>query len=323
MSARRMDVPRLLRWYPAGWRERYGDELGALIEDTLDGRPLTGRFRLRMAWAGLRERGHQAGLTGTAAPAASRVRTGCLLVLCAWTAFVVAGIGFAKLAEHFGQAVSLRARPVSVGAFGTVQVLAVIGGLLVLAGAAAAGPAFIRFLRAGGWRPIRGHVLRAAGAIVVAAAALAGLTAAARMLTFAQRNGGDGLYSLAFVLTALLLCAALALCAVAAVATVRRLALTRAVLSAEAVLAATVTAAMTAMTVALALWWAAVGSSAPWFLQGTRVGSAASAVTPNLVGVAVLMLAADAVAGYGVIVLARSWTQLRSGETQAAGPARS
>jgi hypothetical protein len=46
-------------------------------------------------------------------------------------------------------------------------------------------------------------------------------------------------------------------------------------------LAATVTAAMTAMTGALALWWAAVGSSAPWFLQGTRVGSAASAVTPT------------------------------------------
>ena len=244
-------------------------------------------------------------------------------MLCAWTAFVVAGIGFAKLAEHFGRAVPARARPVSVGAFGTVQVLAVIGGLLVLAGAAAAGPAVIRFLRAGGWGLIRGHVLRAAGAIVVAAAALAGLTAAARMLTFAQRNGGDRLYSLAFVLTALLLSAALALCAVAAVATVRRLALTRAVLSAEAVLAATVTAAMTAMTAALALWWAAVGSSAPWFLQGTRVGSAASAVTPNLVGVAVLMLAADAVAGYGVILLARSWTQLRSGGTQAAGPATS
>ena len=91
-----------------------------------------------MAWAGLRERGHQAGLSGTAAPAAAGPGRR-LLVLCAWTAFVVAGIGFAKLAEHFGRAVPARARPVSVGAFGTVQVLAVIGGLLVLAGAAAAG----------------------------------------------------------------------------------------------------------------------------------------------------------------------------------------
>lgn len=35
------------------------------------------------------------------------------------------------------------------------------------------------------------------------------------------------------------------------------------------------------------------------------------------------MLAADAVSGYGVILLARSWTQLRSGGTQAAEPARS
>ena len=30
----------LLRWYPRAWRERYGGELAALIQDNLDeGRP--------------------------------------------------------------------------------------------------------------------------------------------------------------------------------------------------------------------------------------------------------------------------------------------
>ena len=41
-----MRPARLLRWYPRAWRERYGEELLALIQDTLDeGRP-TWRLRL-------------------------------------------------------------------------------------------------------------------------------------------------------------------------------------------------------------------------------------------------------------------------------------
>ena len=41
-----MKPARLLRWYPRAWREQYGEELLALIQDTLDeGRP-TWRLRL-------------------------------------------------------------------------------------------------------------------------------------------------------------------------------------------------------------------------------------------------------------------------------------
>ena len=32
---------RLLRWYPRGWRERYGEEFLAMVEDGLDGRRWT------------------------------------------------------------------------------------------------------------------------------------------------------------------------------------------------------------------------------------------------------------------------------------------
>jgi hypothetical protein len=31
-------LARLLRWYPRAWRERYGEEFLALVEDTLGGR---------------------------------------------------------------------------------------------------------------------------------------------------------------------------------------------------------------------------------------------------------------------------------------------
>ena len=50
----------LLRWYPRAWRERYGGELAALIQDNLDeGRPAW-RLRLSVIGGGLRERFRQA-----------------------------------------------------------------------------------------------------------------------------------------------------------------------------------------------------------------------------------------------------------------------
>jgi len=61
-----MRPARLLRWYPRAWRERYGEELLVLIQDTQEeGRP-TWRLRLGVIRGGLRERGHQAVRAGKA-----------------------------------------------------------------------------------------------------------------------------------------------------------------------------------------------------------------------------------------------------------------
>jgi hypothetical protein len=46
------DAARLLRWYPRGWRERYGEEFLAMVEDSLDGGRPRWRLRLSVAWAG-------------------------------------------------------------------------------------------------------------------------------------------------------------------------------------------------------------------------------------------------------------------------------
>jgi len=51
------DAAKLLRWYPRAWRERYGEEFLAMVEDSLDGRRPSLRLRASVAWAGLRERG--------------------------------------------------------------------------------------------------------------------------------------------------------------------------------------------------------------------------------------------------------------------------
>jgi hypothetical protein len=47
----------LLRWYPRAWRDRYGEELLALIQDTLEEGHPAWQLRLGVAWGGLRERG--------------------------------------------------------------------------------------------------------------------------------------------------------------------------------------------------------------------------------------------------------------------------
>ncbi len=213
MSARSPVGWSLLRWYPAGWRDRYGDEFLALMEDSLDGRPLTRRLRLSVAWAGLRERAHRAGLVGESVAVADRTRAGALVVLCAWTAFVMAGGSYQRLSEHFSQAVPAGPRALPDAAFETVLVAAVVGGVLVFTGAVVALPAFLRFLRSGGWASVRAHFVRALAATVVATVALVALVAVAHTLSPAQRNAGllyhpaVWYYLVQFVATGLLLAA--------------------------------------------------------------------------------------------------------------------
>jgi hypothetical protein len=306
----------LLGWYPPGWRERYGEEFGALMEDTLGGGPPTPRFRLSIAWAGLRERGHEAGMIGGTSSAPDRTRAGSLLVLCAWAVFVVAGSSFAKLAEGFRGTVPDHARTLSTDAYRTVFVVGAVGAVLVVAGIAIALPAFLRFLRNGGWASIRGHVIRAVASTVVSLVAMVALVAVAHTLTPDQRNGGAlyhpvvWYYLVQFIATVLVLAVMLALWTAAAVVTVRRLDLPRPVLSAESALAIAVTAAMVAMTAATTVWWGVMASSAPWFLQGRPAGSGGSPFNQEVVVTMTLMLVAIIVATYGVSRVARSRQQL-------------
>ena len=226
-------------------------------------------------------------------------------MLCSWAAFMLAGASFSKLSEHFRQSVPPRMQTLSVGSYDVVFALGIVGGLLVLAGAAITLPDFVRFLRSGGWPSVRRHFFRATAATLGAVAALAATRNFAHGLTTAQRNGTDGMYSLAFIATALLVAATLGLWTAVAVASVRRMVLSLAVLRLEAGLATAVGAAMLVMTAATALWWEAVGSAAPSFLSGSRQG-VSSWLDPNIVTTAAVMLVATACAAYGVIRVARS-----------------
>ncbi|HXA32116.1 MAG TPA: hypothetical protein VNV87_07630 [Acidimicrobiales bacterium] len=319
MSRRRSEGFGLLRWYPPGWRERYGEEFAALMEDTLGNRPPTRRLRLTTALTGLRERGRETGVVGDSVPPVDRARAGSLLVLCAWAAFVVAGSSFAKLSEGFGLAGPTGTASVSSGAYRSVMVVAIVACLVVAAGMAIAVPAFLRFLRGGGWPLIRRHVVRALIASGVGVSALAVLVGLAHTLTSAQRDGqlvshpAVWYYEVAFIATMLLLAVALLLWTAAAVVTARRLDLTGTIVSAEALLAATAAAAMVLMTAATAVWWGSTASSTPWFLQGAPAGAAGSPLNIQLAATMVLMLAASILAGYGASRVARSGITFRTG----------
>src|SRR5579872_5514471 len=142
----------LLRWYPRAWRERYGEELLALIQDTLeDGRP-TWRLRLGVIRGGLRERGHQVGKA-----AVKGIKAYNRLSLAVVIASVVVTIpGNLKTPLPPARAAQATA------AFDALAGIMAFIGACVLVGAIGAAPAFVAFLREGGWPKIRRRVTWAA-----------------------------------------------------------------------------------------------------------------------------------------------------------------
>jgi len=301
------DLTGLLAWYPPSWRERYGDELVALIEDELDGRHATVRFRASVAWSGLRERGHEAGLVGEQTTPAHQVRAGSLLVLCSWTAFVLAGASFAKLSEHFAGSVPAGTRTLAQGAFDAVVLLAFAGAAVVALGAVAALPSFVRFVRAGGGRPVRRPIAIATLLTALVVALAIPFVLWAHHLNSVQRNGANGAYVGAYVGLAVLVGALLAQWTAVGALAARRIDWSRRLLRVEAVLAMTLAALMIAISGATAIWWESVGRDAPWFLQGTPTGTSGSPLTVIIVLTMASMVVATFFGLYGGSRIARSW----------------
>jgi hypothetical protein len=191
-----------------------------------------------------------------------------LVVLSAWAAFVVAGLGFAKTAEHW-QAVTPRVdRGVAAAAYGGVLLGATLGTLAVLLGIMLTLPPLVAFLRTGGWKKIHRPVLRAMGATGLTAFVLLGVIFWAHRLTAVQRNGGDVLYATAFLVLCLCVIGSIGLWTRAAVATAGELALSSASLRWETILAAATTVTMVGMTLSSTVWWASAAGSSPGHMLG-------------------------------------------------------
>ena len=294
---------RLLRWYPRAWRDRYGEEFAAYLEDAFPSGRLPWTARLSVVVGGMGERARYAGITGDRLPAADRARVAVLVVLCSWTAFVIAGSSFAKLSEHFDQALpqDMAAHHVPDVAFTVVQVAAGVAGGLVVLGALLAVPSLVRFLRSGGWPAIRPYVLAAVACTVAAAASIIPLSIWAHHLTNRQRNGGLSPYTAALLSWAVLGVAVLVLWTMVAVVAARRVTFSRSLLLSEAGLAVSVAAAMGVILVSTAVWWAELARSAPSFLNDPSLP-----FNPRLVGTVGLMCFASLTAIAGVVSMAKN-----------------
>ena len=293
------DVDRLLRWYPAAWRRRYGAEMAQLLEDELDGSTPTLRLRASLAWSGLTERVRAGGLAGESRPVPDRVRAGGILVLVAWAVVVLAGGAFAKTSEHFAAAGSAGGLAVARAAYAVVVMGAVVGAVLVVAGVAVALPALPAFARDGGWVAVRAALARASGTLFVAVVATVPLAAWAHHLDSAQRNGADALYDGAFLAWVALGAVTVLLWTAAGIAVARRLELRPRALRAEAWIALGVAAVVAVLTGAIGVRWAAMAESAPGYLVRAPLGTHPVPVSAPLVVVGGLLVVALAAAGYG------------------------
>jgi hypothetical protein len=226
----------LLLAYPRRWRERYADELVALLE----AEPLTLRVRANVLVAGMGER-----LRGSGPPQ--------LMALWAWSLFVIGGMAFQKSSEHWQVVVPSGDRAIPTAAFDIVQAAAAIGSVVVLAGVALALPAFIRDLRSGGWTAVRRPILVASTATAVAAAALV-----------AVALDHDTIAASVFITSALF---SLFAWTHAAARATRRLES----VPAHSYLVPTLTATMVVMTIAAAVWFASVTAHAPSFVGAVQL----------------------------------------------------
>ena len=271
-----MRPARLLRWYPRAWRERYGEELLVLIQDTLDeGRP-TWRLRLGVTWGGLRERAHQAVCAGKAA--AKGASSG-------WLMTFVAGSTLANLPWNLKASLPPARAWQKTAAFDVLVGVFAVTGAVVLAGGLVAAPAFIAFLREGGWPKIRRRVAWAAGATVAAGAGLAGLFLGQRSMSSAQVNH-SWTFGAGVVATTVALVAASGLWA-AATATAKHLKLATRARAAQPLLGAVTLIAALAIVPANLIWLAATQSSLPWLVVGVANLVLVGVVSPRMLGRAV------------------------------------
>jgi hypothetical protein len=226
------------------------------------------------------------------------------MVLVSWTAMVVAGASFAKMSEHFDDAL-----PDGAGAhhlpdlsYTFIQTIAGVAGLMVIAAAGLALPAFVRYLRSGGWPSIRAHALRAACCTLLTAAITAPLLVWAHHLSGHQRNGGSIGYGVLFLGWAALVVATLVLWTLLAVAAARNVTFSRSVLAAEAGLAVAVALAVVGIFAATSLWWALIAERAPTVLGD----NSATPLNARLFATVGVMALAAATATAGALRIVKS-----------------
>ena len=301
---------RFLRWYPEPWRARYGDELTALLEDTYGPEgPMPRRARLGLVRSGLTERLRAAGVAGPLPSRDEGRRAGAVLVLCGWALFVVAGAIFGKFTDNWSKGTPTAGRWLATGGYRAVVLVGLLGCGLVIGGAAVTLPAFMRFVRQGGWPAVRRPVVRAIVAVLAAGLFLAGGIAWAHQLSPSDRNGGLVAYSVLFVIVSAVTVVALGSATAAAVAVGRRIELSSGTVGALTVCALVLGGLMVLSCVGFGVWWGSEvfhGADVLRLGIGQGLPYASGVVPPALVAAAALMVIGLVLGALGSLQIART-----------------
>jgi len=155
---------RLLRWYPAEWRDRYGEEFTALLTDDLAERPRAWRRDADVAWSGLTARLAVTGLTHSPLRPAAGTQRALAALGCAMAVFLTVGAAlWAQLTV--GWQWSARPSPlVSIAMVTMSGAAALLAGLAVMAAAPLGWRALAQVAGGRGGGLVRPSLLSLAGA---------------------------------------------------------------------------------------------------------------------------------------------------------------
>ena len=293
MSRRRRRAQLVARCYPASWRERYGEELVELLEDSYGDAAMSVRAVVDLARGGLRQRWRATALTWGVARGATpedRARGGTLGVGVAWALTMLAGLLFAKFSEHWDALTPPSRRAVPGAAVITMQAAAVLGALACASTLVVSRRALVRVAARSGWSRVVRPLRPAAVALLVFAVTTGAVVRWAHHLSAAQRNGASARYTHAFLAWGALGAACVLIAVVAAARLAAGLEYSRHELRQLAAVDLLATTALGVVVASTVLWWVSLSGGASHFFAHS-LGATGGVSLPMLLVVLAMILA--------------------------------
>lgn len=285
----------LLQLYPATWRERYGDEFAALLEDC----PLTLPALADVLLGALDAHIAPQDTTGRILAMINRPRRTAIAVFCAYILYVVAGMGFQKLSEYDDFFDAARAHSLVGMGYLVVYIGAIVSLLAVLVGGLPLAIAALRYA----WSARRWDIPLLLGVPVVAFAALVGyvMLLGTVVMPATHTSGIHDPLGVPFVLSLVAVFLLLALASTAAVSlAVARSEIDQRLLRFTFIPALVTTLAMALTVTGLVMWGLGLRAAVPDLWNGND-GLAATNTALSWANVAALMVIATLIAAVALV----------------------
>jgi len=296
----------ILLCYPLAFRRRYGEEMRALLDET----PTRAATVLDLSRCALAAHLHPPASLADVVNIGDRLRASTSGVLACWVAFAAAGFGFYKTTEDSPYQSAGNSHLLLGGAHLTIQILAILASVAVLAGAL---PLSVLALH----RARRQRSLRMLVSLPIAAVAVfAGLTGLLILVAHSQPSQHPSTAGgVAFIVWGLAGLACSAVCVLASRRALFAVPVARRWLLVAFACGALVTAAMAAMAIATAIYTIALSVDASALAAEPNGPLQATSVSVSLVLLLVVMILAGTLAATAT---RRGWRSVTQPDTSEA-----